>query len=345
MRERIWLEEQKAEEEERRLEQWRKEIDEERQMQELQRLKEEAGHVPRRAERLDWMYASGPSQVKAFRTAEQEAYLLGKKRVDDILDKAGQQDLDETKANSTFTGLIEGTQANSLRDTQAKIREDPLLLIKRKEQQLMNSVLDNPLKVKQMERKYHHRRDDREEHRHRSSRDSERRLDSPERRRHHHRSQSPPRRSRYYTDDQQRSGHHLARDRNERDNHRHSSPQRRFEYSPEKRHHKYDGAHSKSLSDANQDNKEQERQRKLQAMTDNAKQIEQDRQLRLNRIANQDLKDEQKDKNARALHFQGDTKSSFIRNTELHVYSGSSTMDLSERLRRQRGQLLSLKQD
>jgi len=48
---------------------------------------------------------------------------------------------------------VYGFTANSWKDTQSKIREDPLLAIKRREQAMMQAVMVNPLKVKEMKDK------------------------------------------------------------------------------------------------------------------------------------------------------------------------------------------------
>ena len=61
----------------------RKEKEEERQIQELQRLQEMATGK-KRSEKLDWMYAT-PAAGSVNNRSDLEDYLLGKKRVDKIL--------------------------------------------------------------------------------------------------------------------------------------------------------------------------------------------------------------------------------------------------------------------
>ena len=61
----------------------RKEKEEERQLQELQRLQEEQTGK-KRADKLEWMYAT-PASGSAANPNDLEDYLLGKKRVDKIL--------------------------------------------------------------------------------------------------------------------------------------------------------------------------------------------------------------------------------------------------------------------
>lgn len=78
-------------EEKKKLDQLKKEIEEERQLAELQRLQEESTGK-KRTEKLDWMYATpstaeGGGALGGQRIGEKdmEEYLLGKKRVDEVL--------------------------------------------------------------------------------------------------------------------------------------------------------------------------------------------------------------------------------------------------------------------
>lgn len=65
------------------MDQLRKEKEEERQLQELQRMQEEQTGK-KRQEKLEWMYAT-PATGSGANANELEEYLLGKKRVDKIL--------------------------------------------------------------------------------------------------------------------------------------------------------------------------------------------------------------------------------------------------------------------
>jgi hypothetical protein len=77
--------------EKKKLDQLKKEIEEERQLAELQRLQEETTGK-KRVEKVDWMYAT-PSTAEAggalggqrIGEKDMEQYLLGKKRVDEVL--------------------------------------------------------------------------------------------------------------------------------------------------------------------------------------------------------------------------------------------------------------------
>ncbi|KAI5297043.1 hypothetical protein KEM56_005127, partial [Ascosphaera pollenicola] len=85
--ERVWIEQKRALEERKRIEQMQRERAEERQIQELQRLQEASGGT-KRLERVEWMY-NGPSDsggTGAGGTSEElEGYLLGKRRIDNLL--------------------------------------------------------------------------------------------------------------------------------------------------------------------------------------------------------------------------------------------------------------------
>ncbi|KAI0719945.1 Pre-mRNA splicing factor-domain-containing protein [Cerioporus squamosus] len=227
--ERVWLEEKKALEEKKKLDQLRKEKEEERQLQELQRLQEEQTGK-KRQDKLEWMYAT-PATGSSQNANELEDYLLGKKRVDKILTAD-----ENEKVGAAHKNFIATQYANTLRDTAAKIREDPLLAIKQQEQAAYQALMSNPLRLRELQErtgikvkkdkkdkkdkkkdKHKHRKDKhRDDSRRRSdSRDrySRRRSPSPYSRR----SRSPaPSRSRYDDDrrDDYRSGHRgRSRDR------------------------------------------------------------------------------------------------------------------------------------
>jgi hypothetical protein len=170
--ERVWQEENKAREERKRIEQKRKEIAEERQLQELQRLQEAQGGKPRH-ERLDWMYTAPGTGAQSV-GEQMEQYLLGKRRVDDLI----KGDENEKLKRGAETGFIAVQNANTVSDTRNKILNDPLLAIKKQEQRKYEELMNNPIKLaeirKQMEKKNgsvkeerSHRRSHHRHHRHR----------------------------------------------------------------------------------------------------------------------------------------------------------------------------------
>ncbi|RKO94021.1 Pre-mRNA splicing factor-domain-containing protein, partial [Blyttiomyces helicus] len=152
--EKVWKKERAADEERKKTEQLLKEKNEERQMLELQALSEAAGKQKKRAERLDWMYSSGAGGNQSMVDEDREAYLLGKKRVDKLIETGKNLDdvsgMDASAVFARNASTAYGITANTIRDTQNKVRDDPLLAIKRREQASLQAVLSNPLKVKEL---------------------------------------------------------------------------------------------------------------------------------------------------------------------------------------------------
>jgi len=198
------------------LDQLRKEKEEERQLQELQRLQEEQTGK-KRQEKLEWMYST-PATGSGPSANDLEDYLLGKKRVDKILtgDENDKVSLlpghcstvtnSCTKVGAAHKNFIATQFANTARDTAAKIREDPLLAIKQQEQASYQALMSNPLRLKQLQEKngMKVKKDKKEKRKHKDKgkNRSDDRSRSRERTRYRSRSRSPPRRSR---DDYSRS--------------------------------------------------------------------------------------------------------------------------------------------
>jgi len=139
--EKVWKAEQKAEAESKKIEQLRKELEEERAREDMQRHAVQQGIAKKKGERLDWMYSAAAGQV------DHEMYLLGKP-VDKAVDPMAQ----ENEEDSTAPGasFMNDTGANSVNDLAAKVRDDPLFLIKKKEEEKRKELLHNPVKMKQL---------------------------------------------------------------------------------------------------------------------------------------------------------------------------------------------------
>src|SRR5262249_42683119 len=116
---RVWEEEKKALDERKRTQQRINEIKEERDKEEIQRKLEAAGGR-KRVDRVDWMY-QGPTDGQAGTTEEMEAYLLGKRRIDNLIKGTEHQALEKKAGQESFMAV---QNANTVRDTAAKIRED-----------------------------------------------------------------------------------------------------------------------------------------------------------------------------------------------------------------------------
>ncbi|TQS35846.1 hypothetical protein Golomagni_03721 [Golovinomyces magnicellulatus] len=183
---RVWEEEKKALEERKKIDQRIKELKEERAKEEIQ-LKLEAAGSRKRVDRVDWMY-QGPSSGQIGTTEEMEGYLLGKRRIDNLIKGNDNKMLEKQNSESCFAA---SQNANSARDINSKIREDPLLAIKRQEQAAYEAVMNDPLKRKQLlalagqnvGKKEIHHKSSRSSERHRSGRHAETELKHKRRRR------------------------------------------------------------------------------------------------------------------------------------------------------------------
>ncbi|KAK0656286.1 Pre-mRNA splicing factor-domain-containing protein [Cercophora newfieldiana] len=189
------------------------EIEEERRKEEIQKTLEAAGGK-RRIDRVEWMYA-GPTDGQVGDAAESEAYLLGKRRIDKLLQDNEVKKLSKQPSQDTLAAL---PAISNARDVASKVREDPLLAIKRQEQQAYEAMMNDPIKRRQLlasmgiedphqkpsrqeekrgkhrhqHRSHRSRGEDRDDRGHRSS--HRRRSDSRDRSRSPRDSQSPRRR-------------------------------------------------------------------------------------------------------------------------------------------------------
>ncbi|KAL7934727.1 pre-mRNA-splicing factor CWC25 [Trichoderma chlorosporum] len=236
----VYEEEQKALAERKRTQQRINEIKEERAKEEIQRQLEAAGGT-KRVDRVDWMY-QGPTDGQAGTTEETEAYLLGKRRIDNLIKGTDHKKLEKAAAQESFIAL---QNANSARDTAAKIRDDPLLAIKRQEQAAYEAMMNDPIRRRQLlssmgidDSKKKDRDGDGHGRRHRRHRSRDRDDDrhSRRRRRSYSRSRSPQRRHHRRDDDSesQERRHSYRERRRDHSKDRESAPSRRREASQER---------------------------------------------------------------------------------------------------------------
>ena len=141
---------------------------------------QEAAGGKKRLNRVDWMY-SGPSAGQTGTTEEMEGYLLGKRRIDGLIKGTEHKKLEKNNNEESFIAL---QNANTVRDTAAKIREDPMLAIKKQEQAAYESLMNDPVKRRLLlkasgidttvkkDREHRH-----SSHRHRNNREGHRRSD------------------------------------------------------------------------------------------------------------------------------------------------------------------------
>ncbi|ORY31354.1 Pre-mRNA splicing factor-domain-containing protein [Naematelia encephala] len=220
--ERVWKAEKQANEEKKKLAQLRKEQEEERQLAELQRM-QEASTGRKRVEKLDWMYSAPSNEGNALGGArigerEMEDYLLGKRRVDEVLAQG------DKNVGSLHKEFIAVQNANSARDTASKIREDPLLAIKRQEQAALAAMANRPDIRRQLKALKKEAGESKEERRARKKAEKAARHES---KRHRYRDSRSPKSE--YTDEDDKRRVRDYRDRDEkkyRARSRSSSPRR-----------------------------------------------------------------------------------------------------------------------
>ncbi|KAG8168057.1 hypothetical protein KVR01_003746 [Diaporthe batatas] len=118
------------------------EIRRERQIEETQKQLEAAGGQ-KKVDRVEWMY-QGPNDGGRDEYSS-EAFLLGKRRIDSVLRG---DDMKKVEKAAGPTGETPGPLPviASARDTAAKIREDPLVAIKRQEQGAYQAMMKDPSK-------------------------------------------------------------------------------------------------------------------------------------------------------------------------------------------------------
>ncbi|EEP75672.1 predicted protein [Uncinocarpus reesii 1704] len=356
--ERVWIEQKKALEERKRIDQMMKERAEERQIQELQEMQEAAGGK-KRLNRVDWMY-SGPAAGQLGTTEEMEGYLLGKRRIDGLIKGNENSKLEKASGESSFMAL---QNANTMKDTATKIREDPMLAIKKQEQAAYEAMMNDPTRRRQLlkaagietrEKKSSDKERKHRSHRHRDgddrrSRHRSKRYDEDDRRsshRHRHRrsdghsrsrsrSTSPPRRSH-----RSPSPHRRHRSDSPRPRHRSRSPYRSrddpAQYKRESYHYPRRSPPYKRQEDRGERRRQapndEERAARLAAMQQDANDLDQARISRLNAVEARERAEREAEEAARAESSKYGGKGAFVNG--LNRRAGD--IDLSDRLRRGR---------
>lgn len=139
--ENVWKAEQKNNAEQTKLEELRKQIQEERERSEFRQLQEQAGLVPRQ-ERLDFLYESGLAVGKGsegFKALEAPATAA-------VAVSLAPADASSSKA-AVPGALFEEDKPKSANDTWRKLHSDPLLLIRQREQEALARIKNNPVQM------------------------------------------------------------------------------------------------------------------------------------------------------------------------------------------------------
>ncbi|KXT00542.1 hypothetical protein AC578_5241 [Pseudocercospora eumusae] len=228
---RVYNEELKALEERKKTEQVLKERAEERAIQELERLQEAAGGK-KRVDKVDWMYngpgSGGPGAGGV--TEEMEGYLLGKRRLDGLVKRNEGDALKKDAPQDAFMAL--NSNANSARDIQSKVSNDPMLAIKKQEQAAYEAMMNDPVRRRQLlaaagkepDERHHKDKDKARRHRHHRSHRHKHRDDDEDEDRHRRKRR---RHSDDYDEDRRERRHRSDRYRRRsrsRDSSRSSSP-------------------------------------------------------------------------------------------------------------------------
>ena len=241
---RVWAEEQKALDERKKTDLVLKERAEERQIQELERMQEAAGGK-KRVDKVDWMYngpgSGGPGAGGV--SEEMEGYLLGKRRLDGLVKHSESENLKKEGGQEGFMALNEN--ANSTRDTMAKVSNDPMLAIRKQEQAAYEAMMNDPVRRRQLmqaagkeegddktkgsekrHRSHRHRHRDEDRHRHKRRRYSDEDDERRSRHRSHRYRRRSPSESRSRSRTPPRRRHHDEDRYDRRDNARRRSPRR-----------------------------------------------------------------------------------------------------------------------
>ncbi|XP_018358208.1 PREDICTED: pre-mRNA-splicing factor CWC25 homolog isoform X1 [Trachymyrmex cornetzi] len=144
--------EQQNDQENRRIAELKKEIEMEKDLEDIKKYAVEQGVIEKKDDmKLDWMY-KGPNQM-----VNREEYLLGRP-VDKAFEQMQQAEKDSEMNRMPKNHVEYECIPPSLRffsgneqvDLARKIQEDPLYSIKKKEMETRNQLLKNPVKLKQL---------------------------------------------------------------------------------------------------------------------------------------------------------------------------------------------------
>ena len=138
--ERVWKAEEEEKKEAQRLLEKQRQLAEERQIGELKQAARAAGMQVQTRERLDWMYEGA---VKSGPTVED--YAMGKAKPQDTSTTQLDQVRDSQAAGANFT-----TSTDAFLDQESKIRNDPMLSIKKREEEAFNEVAKNQFLMSQI---------------------------------------------------------------------------------------------------------------------------------------------------------------------------------------------------
>lgn len=141
--EKVWIAEQKKNAEKTRMDELKKQLAEERAVDDLRRVQASSGLITAtHAQRLEWMYQETYGQTTS------EEYLQGK----EMRAKTEDEDVSKLENKKAAGSLMLKDTVNSELEAETRLREDPMMLIMKKEHQLREQVVKNPLKMAQIKK-------------------------------------------------------------------------------------------------------------------------------------------------------------------------------------------------
>ncbi|PNH05026.1 Tetratricopeptide repeat protein 13 [Tetrabaena socialis] len=145
--EEVWKREQKALAEEKKAEELRKQLAEERKQSEYVQMAMDTGHL-RKTERLDWMYGSG---LQAQQDAEKrrEEMLTGKTEIV-VAPEQRMQETNRAEQVAQLPSLNATAAPASQNENWLRLNNDPLFAIKRQQQEQLAKLKENPVKMMEL---------------------------------------------------------------------------------------------------------------------------------------------------------------------------------------------------
>ncbi|CAN1178524.1 Pre-mRNA-splicing factor CWC25 homolog [Linum perenne] len=146
--ENVWKAEQKHEAEEKKLDELRKQIQEERERSEFRQLQEQAGLVPRQ-ERLEFLYDGGLSVGKGNTTTSSGTGVAFKELEPALAGgaKTSESAAPSSSSSAAAPGALFEDKPQSANDAWRKLHSDPLLMIRQREQEALARIKNNPVQM------------------------------------------------------------------------------------------------------------------------------------------------------------------------------------------------------
>ncbi|KAG2332144.1 hypothetical protein Bca4012_018281 [Brassica carinata] len=141
--ENVWKAEQKQEAEQKKLEELRLQIVQERERSEFRALQEQAGLIPRQ-ERLEFLYDSGLAVGKGSASGSGVSF---QREEQPLANAAEAGNGASERPDPSAPGALFEDKTPSANDSWRKLHSDPLLLIRQREQEALARIKSNPVKM------------------------------------------------------------------------------------------------------------------------------------------------------------------------------------------------------